>query len=50
MSIFKLIQIGNSVGVILTKELLARLDLEKKRHCFRDGGGKWRSNAIAPQP
>ena len=29
MSVLKLIQIGNSVGVILPKELLARLKLEK---------------------
>lgn len=29
MSTLKLIQIGNSVGVILPKELLARLKLEK---------------------
>lgn len=34
MSIVKLIQIGNSVGVILTKELLARLDLEKSDIVF----------------
>lgn len=34
MSIFKLIQIGNSVGVILTKELLARLDLEERDIVF----------------
>ncbi|WP_298291961.1 AbrB/MazE/SpoVT family DNA-binding domain-containing protein [Thiomonas sp.] len=29
MSVLKLTQIGNSVGVILPKELLARLKLEK---------------------
>lgn len=29
MSVLKLTQIGNSVGIILPKELLARLKLEK---------------------
>jgi putative addiction module antidote len=34
MSALKLTQIGNSVGVILPKELLARLNLEKGDSLF----------------
>ena len=34
MTALKLTQIGNSVGLILPKELLARLKLERGARCF----------------
>jgi putative addiction module antidote len=34
MSVVKLTQIGNSVGVILPKEVLARMKVEKGDHLF----------------
>ena len=34
MSVVKLTQIGNSVGVILPKDVLARLKVEKGDHLF----------------
>ncbi len=34
MHTLKLTQIGNSVGLILPKEVLARLNLEKAIRCF----------------
>ena len=41
MHTLKLTQIGNSVGVILPKEVLAKLKLEKGQQHFyyRDAGG-----------
>jgi hypothetical protein len=43
MSTLKLTQIGNSVGVILPKELLARLKLEKGDSVFWTR--RWRRNS-----
>ena len=42
MSALKLTQIGNSVGVILPKEMLAYLKVEKGDTLFVTRSGQWR--------
>jgi putative addiction module antidote len=49
MTTLKLTQIGNSLGLILPREVLARLKLQKGDTVFVTDAGEWRdADALRP--